>query len=189
MIESVSAWGRAWTDARTSDRGRVTRSPAPRSSCGTSGLGTPRSWPVFLNESRILGADAALREPTSDDVRDGPEAGTGDVTDPGEAGQVGVGAGTHRLRRVDRQAGTTSPVGQVLQRDRVSRRTAAGEEVEHPGVEGHRLEDPPEQPRRLGRLEEVTDQPLELGDRGVGRPDLGGQPDRAQLLTTPLVQP
>jgi hypothetical protein len=46
-------------------------------------------------------------------------------------------------------------VGGVGERDRVPRRTGAGEEVEHDRVVGHGLEDPAHQPGRLGRLEDV----------------------------------
>ena len=94
-----------------------------------------------------------------------------------------------RLGGVDAEAAAGAAVLGVLQRDGVTRRTAAGEEVEHHGVVGHGLEDPADQPGRLRRLEDVADDLLELGDGGVGGADLLGQPDRAQLLAAAGVQP
>src|SRR5512140_3469299 len=115
MRESVSACGRAYTEASTSDRGRVTRSPAPRRSCGTSAVGTPRSWPAFWNGSRLGVGEKCLAEPASDHVRDRPKPRPGHVADASVAGQVRVRPGAYRLRGVDRQTGTPATVGGVLE--------------------------------------------------------------------------
>src|SRR6478735_2840064 len=56
MIDSVSACGCDSTALRTAVLGRVTRSPASRSSCWRSGAGvTSAVLRPFLNESRIAG--------------------------------------------------------------------------------------------------------------------------------------
>ena len=114
--------------------------------------------------------------------RDGPQPGPGDVGDGEQPGGAGVGALAGRLGGVDAEAAPGAAVLLVGEGDRVARRAAAGEEVEDHHVVRHGREDPPHQPGRLGRLEDVPDDLLELGDRGVGGADLLGQPDRAQLL-------
>src|SRR6478752_5063655 len=113
------------------------------------------------------------------------QPGPGDVGDREQTGGVRVGARTCGLRGVDAHAPARAAVGGVLEGDRVPRRTATGEEVHHQRVVGHGAEDPADQPGRLRRLEDVADQLLELGDGGVGRPDLLGEPDGAQLLAPP----
>ena len=122
------------------------------------------------------------RTPPTDLLRHRPQPRAGDVGDGGVAGEVGVGARTRGLGRVDADAAAGAAVGDVLERHGVPGRAAAGEEVHHHRVGRHRLQDPAHQPGRLGRLEDVAEDLLELGDGRVGGADLLGQPDRAQLL-------
>ena len=156
---------------------RTRRLAAATAAAGPARRPDGRSSPTERSSSPPPTRSATAREP-----------GPGDVGDRGQPGPVRVGPGPGRLGGVDAQAVPGAAVLGVLQGDRVPRRTAAGEEVEHPGVVGHGGQDPPHQPGRLRRLEDVADEVLELGDRGVGGADLRGQPDRAQLLApAPLV--
>ena len=85
-------------------------SPAARHRAGAAvrrGSARCRSWPVFLNESRILVGDRDLREPSADHVGDRPQPGPGDVADarrsrPGRRwspGRTGSAALTERQVR------------------------------------------------------------------------------------------
>src|SRR6476620_2578787 len=130
-----------------------------------------------------------LHESTTDRLGDRAEPGPGDVRDGEQPRVAGVGPHPGGLGGVDAEAAAGAGVLGVLERHRVARRTAAGEEVEHHDVVGHRREDAADQPGGLGGLEDMADDRLELGDRGVGRADLLGQPDGAQLLAAPGVQP
>ena len=135
-------------------------------------------------------ADAAwspLRQPAADRLGDGAQPGAGDVGDGGEPGVAGVGARAGRLGGVD---GDAAAGAAVLRR---SASATAWPVVPLPAKKsstrassGMVWQDPAEQPGRLGRLEDVADDLLELGDGGVGGADLLGQPDRAQLLAAPV---